>query len=85
MKSKLLKKARRDVKLINMLGEAATPKDKGITIKKFNPNGTVSTLRTSKNKIAYINYGNAIIRRREEILDLATELNKKSFLWHVFH
>ena len=54
MKVKLLKKARSSVKLLNYHGMIAQPTDKLITIKRFNPDGSVLTLTTSKNKPAYI-------------------------------
>ena len=73
------------MKLLNYHGMIAQPTDKLITIKRFNPDGSVLTLTTSKNKPAYINYGKARIRRRVEILSLAYLLHVKSRLWHVFH
>lgn len=85
MKVKLLKKSRNSIKLLNYHGMIASPTDKLITIKRFNPDGQVLNLITSKGKPAYINYGNALIRRRFEIKDVAKELNNKSKLWHIFH
>ena len=85
MKTKLLKKARKRVKLINPLGEEAQSNHKRITIHVYNTDGTITKLLTNRGKTVYINYGNAVRRSRDEILKLAIELEAKSKIWHVFH
>lgn len=85
MKVRLLKKVRSAVKILNNQGVAAKPSDRRITIKVFNFDGTISALKTTKGKVAYMKYGNAINRRRVEIVKLAKEINQKSKLWHVIH
>lgn len=74
MKIKLLRKAKRNVLLLNKEDIPAGPKDKCIKVVVIDPVAGPTTCITSKNKHYYAKYGNAWNRRCDVIVDLAIEI-----------
>lgn len=84
MKVILLKKCRKAVRIINSYGTIADKNDKKVKV-VIRRHSKDEIQLNSKGSSEYINYGNALIKRRETILKLAKELNLKSWIYHVFH
>ena len=84
MKTELLRKVRKQIKIINIYDKEANETDKKCHVVRVNGKFLIPFLTTEK-KTFYINYGNAIRRRREEILNLARSYRKSNWLRNVFH
>lgn len=84
MKARLLRKCRNQIRIINNYGTSPTPFDKRIMVVKM-VNLRYKPLLNSKGGKYYAKLGNAMIKRREEILSLARELSTKSCWYNVFH
>ncbi len=82
MKTKLLKKVRSEIQIINVYDKNANDTDKKCRVVRVNGKFLIPFL-TTKKETFYINYGNAIRRRREEILNLARSYVGKKW-WNVF-
>lgn len=85
MKVKLLKKARNSIKMLNFHGLVASSEDKLVTIKRFDPDGSVHDLISPNNKPLYTSYNKALVIYKAHVLDVAKKLNEKSLLWHILH
>ena len=83
MKADLLRKCRVRIKITNHYGLQPQKYDKKIMVVRF-ANLKWIPCKNSKGGIYYSKLGNAIIKRREEILKLAKEVNSKSFLFKLF-
>jgi len=82
MKATLLKKARKQIRILNRENQIANKTDKFCSV--INGRGRdVSICKTSKGSRVYINFGNARNRHREEVLAFARSFNKKAW-WNVF-
>ena len=84
MKTTLLHKCRKDIMILNSYGFPAQRHDKKVQVVRFGMLNFKPIL-TSKNKTIYENYGNAFNRRRVAILDMAREIHKKPWYWHILH
>ena len=84
MKVTLLHKCREDIMILNSYGFPASRNDKKVQVVRFGMLNFKPIL-TSKNKTIYENYGNALNRRRVAILDMAREIHKKPWYWHILH
>lgn len=79
MKIKLLKKARRNVILLNRQDIPANTRDKCIKVVITDPIKGPTSCTTSKNSEYYTKYGNAWNKRCETILKLAAEIKAMSW------
>lgn len=70
--------------ILNNYGLPPQPDDKKIMVVRFFALKW-KPLKNSKGGIYYAKLGNAQNKRREEILNMARELNFKSWLYNVFH
>ena len=84
MKVRLLKKCRKTISVVNMLGLPATKSDKNVSVVFFRTFG-FDTLKNSKGKTLYVKYGNAINKRRIAIVRYARLINNKPWYWHLLH
>lgn len=84
MKTKLLRKCRQKVVILNVYGTIADKNDKKVSVVI---KGTFSNepVRNSIGGTEYINYGNAKRRRRLAILEYAQKRTLKSWLYNVLH
>lgn len=82
MKTKLLRKVRKEIQILNVYGRTANNIDKKCHVVRVDGRYLIPFV-TTKNKDHYINYGNALNRRREEILKLARAFTHKKW-WNVF-
>ena len=82
MKAKLLKKARKKVRIVDTYGNPATKNDKFCAVVTGSGNNRVCH-KTSKGASLYINFGNARNRHRQEVLNFAREYTQKPW-WNVF-
>ena len=80
MKARLLRKCRDKIEIVNSYGFPADKNDKKVTvIFGWEP------IKNSKGKTIYVNYGNAVNRRRKAILEYANEIHLKPWYWHILH
>ena len=70
--------------ILNNYGFRACPHDKKVQVVRFG-RLNFKPILTSKKKTIYENYGNALNRRRVAILDMAREIHKKPWYWHIFN
>lgn len=91
MKAKLLQKCRKRVQILNKYGDIADKNDKFITV-VIADIWENTPMKNSKGDTHYINYGNAVIKRRAVILEEAKRIferhllkKSKNWLYNVFH
>lgn len=85
MNTKLLKKARRNVILLNKDNEPAQPDDKFIKIVVTHPGKEPEEILTVQRNKYYSSYGAACNRQRRLIIQLAMDLQVLNWIKYVFY
>ena len=85
MNTKLLKKARRNVLLLNKQNEPALPDDKFLKIVVTQPNTEPMEIFTVQRNKYYSSYGAAKNRQRMLIIELAIDLQILPWYKYVFY
>ena len=85
MKTTLLKKVRSRVIIVDKFGNTAQEGCKFNSIIIKNLKGKVVKIPTTRDDLHYIKYKWAVKRAREVALEMARQMNEKSWFWHVFH
>jgi hypothetical protein len=82
MKAKLLREARKTIRILNGSTEIANKTDKFCQVVRGR-GSKMTTYPTTKGSLVYINFGNARNRHRAEVLEFARNFTKKPW-WNVF-
>jgi len=82
MKATLLKKARKQIRILNSHNQTAMSSDKFCSVVS-GKGQKLSKFQTTKGSSTYINFGNARNRHRVEVLEFARSFTNKPW-WNVF-